>query len=128
MNTKLAQIKPKQKYYICGDINIDVNPINFSNHATSYMQVIASIGAFLIIGKPTRVTNFSKTTIDHIISNDVDNVIYPGIFLSDITDHYPIACIVSNRNNDHSLNKQRNSNRRKYRRLSNLLREKNVSN
>ena len=36
-----------------------------------------------------------QTTFDHIVTNDSTHVIYPVIFLSDLTDHYPIACCVT---------------------------------
>ena len=35
----------------------------------------------MLIDIPTRVSGESKTTIDHIITNDIHNVIYPWAFL-----------------------------------------------
>ena len=32
--------------------------------------------------------------IDHIITNDHKNIIFPGIIKSDLTDHYPIFCFI----------------------------------
>ena len=32
----------------------------------------------------------SATLIDHIYTNDLDNVLLPGIIISDISDHFPI--------------------------------------
>ena len=45
---------------------------------------------------PTRVSGESKTTIDHVITNDIHNVIYPCVFLSDISEHLPVACLMAN--------------------------------
>ena len=50
--------------------------------------------AFPVINKAARVTDTSKSTIDHIITNDISNLIYPYIFLYDLTDHYPVGCLV----------------------------------
>ena len=49
--------------------------------------------AFPVTNKATRVTDISKSTIDHIITNDISNLIYPCIFLCDLTDHYPVGCL-----------------------------------
>ena len=57
----------------------------------NYLNTISSNGAYSLIDKPTRVTNVSQTTIDHIVTNDLMHVMHPIIFLSDIASHYPIA-------------------------------------
>ena len=88
--------KQTQKYYICGDLNIDVNPMNCCNNASTYTQMVASNRAYLLMDKPIRITNTSQTFIDHIITNDTISITYPIIFLSDITDHYPVACVLTN--------------------------------
>ena len=38
---------------------------------------------------PTRVNDVSSTLIDHLITNDHKNSIFPGIIKTDLTDHYP---------------------------------------
>ena len=68
-----------------------------------YLNTIFSNGAYSLINKPTRVINVSQTTIDHIVTNDSTHVIYPVIFLSDLTDHYPIACCVTREPNRTNL-------------------------
>ena len=47
------------------------------------------------IDKPTRVTGSSSTTIDHILTTDTSNIIYSCIFLSKISDHFPVGCLVA---------------------------------
>ena len=49
----------------------------------------------MLIDIPTRVSGESKTTADHVITNDIHKVIYPCVFLSDISDHLPVACLVA---------------------------------
>ena len=49
----------------------------------------------MLIDIPTHVSGESKTTIAHVITNDIHNVIYPCLFLSDISDHFPAACLVA---------------------------------
>ena len=46
--------------------------------------------------------------MDHILTNDTSNIIYPCIFLSEISDNFPVGCLVahyeinSNNNNQKS--------------------------
>ena len=96
LNEKLFQKKQTQKYYIHSDLNIDVNPMNCCSNASTSTQMVASNGAYSLIDKPTHITNTSQTVIDHIITNDTTSIIYPIIFLSDITDHHPVACVLTN--------------------------------
>ena len=101
LNKKLGLLSNKQ-HYLFGDFNVNVNSTVNNEGGLNYLNTIFSNGAYLLINKPTRVTNVSQTTIDNIVTNNSTHVIYPIIFLSDLTDHYPIACCVtgdSNRTN-----------------------------
>ena len=60
--------------------------------------MISSNGAFLPIDKHTRVKGNSRSIIDHVITNDISNTIFPCVFISDISDHFPIAIIVERKN------------------------------
>ena len=94
LNKKLDLLSNK-RYYLFGDFNINVNSTVNNEDGLNYLNTISSNEAYSLINKPTRVTNVSQTTIDHIVTNDSTHVIYPVIFLSDLTDHYPIACCVT---------------------------------
>ena len=48
-----------------------------------------SMNCHNLINKPTRLTTSSHTLIDHIYTNDLNNVITPAIIIDDISDHYP---------------------------------------
>ena len=52
---------------------------------------------FPAITLPTRITSHSATLIDNIFSNDIDQYIFSGLILSDISDHLPIF-VISNDN------------------------------
>ena len=83
-------------FYILGDINININ--ESSKEALlvkKYTHAIISSGAVSLITKPTRVTDNSATTIDHIITNDVNHDIVPRVICNSMTDHYPITCKLS---------------------------------
>ena len=79
-----------KQYYLFGDFNINDNSAVNNEGGLNYLNTIFSNGAYSLIDKLTRVTNSLQTTIDHIVTNDSRHVMHP-IFLSDLTDHYPIA-------------------------------------
>ena len=100
LNKTLEQLKTS-KVYLIGDININLSPIfdvsnkdSNVNSANEYVNMLASNGYFPLITLPTRVTAVSSSIIDHIITNDHKNIIFPGIIKSDLTDHYPIFCFI----------------------------------
>ena len=59
-----------------------------------HLNMISSNDAFLPIDKYTRVIGNSRFIIDHVITNDISNTIFSCVFLSDISDYFPIAIIV----------------------------------
>ena len=58
--------------------------------------MLSSNGYFPIISLPTRVNDHSASIIDHIVTNDHLHSVSPGIIKCDLTDHYPIFCVVTN--------------------------------
>ena len=63
-----------------------------------YLNITSSNGVFLPSDKHNRVIGNSKSIIDHVITNDISNTIFSCVFLSDISDHFPIAIIVERKN------------------------------
>ena len=97
LDEKLQKLnKKRSKVILMGDINIDLN--NESSLKSQYMHTIESNAFSNLITKPTRVTADSETIIDHLLTNDTESVITPGVFLYKLADHYAIYCIVSNPN------------------------------
>ena len=90
------------KVYLIGDININLSPaidaFNDSsnvNGANDYVNMLASNGYFPLITLPTRVTSVSSIINDHLITNELKNIISPDIIKTDLTDHYPIFCFIN---------------------------------
>ena len=55
--------------------------------------MLLSCGVLPLITKPTRVLDNSATIIDHILTNDYEHFIIPGIVeTNEISDHFPILC------------------------------------
>ena len=86
----------KQPYDITlvGDFNINLDPEKCQTEAWHYLDTLLGFGLFPVITKPTRVTATSKSLIDHIFTNITTRTISSGIYQSDITDHFPIFCLI----------------------------------
>ena len=48
-----------------------------------------------LITKPTKTSSNSSAIIDHIITNDSKHELQSFIVKSDLTDHYPIFCVIN---------------------------------
>ena len=87
----------KKQVFILGDINIDLLKYNIHTPTEDYVDMVFSNNFLPLITKPTRITDHSKTLIDHIYmntQNDLGNVI-TGILKFDISDHLPVFCTVN---------------------------------
>ena len=105
LNKTLEQLKTT-KVYLIGDININIFSINNAKYASDYVNMLASNGYFPLITLPTRVNDVSSTLIDHLITNDHKNSIFPGIIKTDLTDLYPIFCSINAFAFSNKLNQQ----------------------
>ena len=79
--------------YILGDMNIDFLKYNHHAQTEGYLDMLHSNNISPIITKPTRITNYTATLIDHIYTNNTSQMI-SGIATIDISDHLPTFCIV----------------------------------
>ena len=81
--------------YICGDFNLDLLKYETELKINEFLTTFFDHNMFPLIDRPTRITSHSATLLDNIFTNVFDNKIKSGIFVSDITDHYPIYQITS---------------------------------
>ena len=79
--------------YILGDMNVDFLKYNYHTQTEEYLDMLHSNNISPIITKPTRITNYTATLIDHIYTNNTKQMI-SGIATIDISDHLPTFCIV----------------------------------
>ena len=84
--------KENKIIYIMGDYNI--NLLNSDTHSPTghFFYLMYSNMLVPLITHPTRVTANSATLIDNIFTSNMCNsgTIIQGVFVTDITDHYPI--------------------------------------
>jgi len=79
-----------ERIYLFGDFNIDILKYSVSSQVAEYIDLLFSFGFLQVIAKPTRVTDFSATLIDHVLTNSYCKT-YESVALSaHISDHFPI--------------------------------------
>lgn len=89
---ELKSILSELKYpniVLIGDLNIDV--FNENRNVHEYINLLCQFGFQSYIDKPTRI-NSSSTCIDHAFVKTNKFSVKSGVFLNDISDHYPIIC------------------------------------
>ena len=80
--------KSKQKYYICGDFNINLLKYDLVKNVTNYLNEVTSMSCNTLIDKPTRITKNSASCVSHVYSNFDSNKIDNFIIMGDVSDHY----------------------------------------
>ena len=85
--------KENKSCYILVDMNINILNQEIHTKTGQFVDILFSNSFFLpVITRPTRVTATSAILIDHIFTNDFDNLSHcvQGILVTDISDHYPV--------------------------------------
>jgi len=91
----LHKLTVNKKIYVMGHFNIDLLKASNNHILDDFANLTNCFGLINLINKPNRATKETHTLIDHIYTNDSKNRMNSGICLGDISDHYPIFCIVS---------------------------------
>ena len=73
-----------------GDFNIDLLTADTNLQTADFTHNMFTHMFCPTISKPTRITNYSATLIDNIITNINEYPIKSGILYNDISDHFPI--------------------------------------
>lgn len=81
----------QRKVIICGDFNINTK----DNPNTKYQQLLLSYGFENHISSPTRVTETSSSTIDHILTNLEPAKVEAGVIQENVADHFPTHITVN---------------------------------
>ncbi|XP_065671679.1 uncharacterized protein LOC136089556 [Hydra vulgaris] len=77
--------------YFAGDLNLDLLEYNKNKDVRTFFNIMFQNGFIPTINKPTRITKNTATSIDQIIINNFKNIkIKTGIFITDISDHFPV--------------------------------------
>jgi len=95
LDLNLQKLNDK-KGIIMGDFNI--NLLLESTVVEEYKNIIAQNAFLSIVNIPTRVTETSKTLLDHILTNILSADIKPSVLQCNLSDHFPTLMQVSKLN------------------------------
>ena len=82
---------------VLGDININFLQYCNDNRTAVYLDMLFDSGFMPITTKATRITDHSKTLIDHIYTNVPQKVLKASICLAGISDHLPVFCTIAHK-------------------------------
>ena len=68
------------------------NDLYFTNFNREWSDFTTSLGLRQLVTQPTRVTDSSSTLIDHLYSNNEENLSNVHVAELGISDHYAIFC------------------------------------
>ena len=74
---------------IIGDFNFDIQSDSFQSKA--WFDLMLSINFTQLVKDPTRITPTSATLIDHVFSNNPENIVNVSVPPYSISDHYPVC-------------------------------------
>ena len=94
-----------KKIILMGDLNIDL--LKYDTHGDSPDFLDAMYASFLLpyINTPSRLTPHSKTVIDNIFSNTIEDSSISGNLVTTISDHYSQFLLMKNLNNKKNITK-----------------------
>lgn len=134
INNFIETLKKQKIEIFIGDINVNILDNNDINTIT-YLTTLAQLGFLPYINKPTRVTENTRSIIDHIFVRVGDKIltqqtlnIKPVLFETALTDHYTILLSVEyKKKNRIPTNKQIHThiNKISHNKLSKLLQKEN---
>ena len=76
--------------FICGDVNIDLFKYDSHSGAKQFIDLMYSIGLYLLITRPSRIITTSATLIDNMFTYELECKIDSGRLVNDISDNLPI--------------------------------------
>ncbi|ESN97412.1 hypothetical protein HELRODRAFT_178204 [Helobdella robusta] len=77
--------------YLVGDFNVDLG--SYIKNKFNFEMMLSHYKFQPLINLPTRVSTFSSSVIDNILTN-MDNSYNCGGVISDLSDHFPIFCLI----------------------------------
>ena len=88
--------KSRESFILLGDFNFDILEYSQEPHATDFVDTIFEHACIPLITKPTRIERTSATCLDNLITNKVFPNSQAGIFIEDVSDHFPVFYSIPN--------------------------------
>ena len=80
----------------CSHFNLNLLKYCTDDNVKFYVDDLHGVGCQFLIDKPTRIWDGKCSLVDHILTNDMQNTITPGILLADASDHLPTFLVLKN--------------------------------
>ena len=77
----------KKHIIFVGDLNCDLLKHNSNIQYQNLINMMAQYGFVQTVSRPTRITDYSATLIDHVYTNNLDSMLSCNIITTDISDH-----------------------------------------
>ena len=96
----LSTIKNEDKYScIMGDFNINHHYSSRNAHCDQFINTMHCYSYIPMINMPSRISSSNATQsislLDNLFCNCLHSVnVLPGLLFTDVTDHYPVFCII----------------------------------
>ena len=87
------------KFQFNCDFNMDLMKHNENRGTQKFIDIMFNV--ISVISKPTRITLSTNSLIDNIFTTCINDDIYSGLLINDLSDHLPIF-IVNERNMNHN--------------------------
>ena len=91
---------------IMGDFNIDLLKYDTEKDSADFLDSMYASFLLPYISTPSRVTPRSKTLIDNIFSNNIEDGSISGNIVTTISDHYAQFLLLQNLNNKNPTNSE----------------------
>ena len=108
---KLDRHTKNKLLYLVGDFNQDLIKYDTDANSQNLIDMCTSHGLVQLISRPTRITDSSATLIDHVYTNNVENIKSCNILTVDLTDHLATHTKVSFSTHSGTLSNVRSKNR-----------------
>ena len=94
LNSKLESLSNKCQFntidvYVCGDFNMDLIKHNENSGTHVCIDIMFIVGLHPVKSKPARITSLSNSLIDNIFTNCINDDIYSGLIMNDLSVHLP---------------------------------------
>ncbi|KAJ8025074.1 hypothetical protein HOLleu_35175 [Holothuria leucospilota] len=83
--------------FLTGDFNITLLTQNVAHNVQELVNIMSLYSFYPLIDKPTRVTTSTSSLIDNIFTNVANHILKSGVLVTDISDHYPIFCVIQSK-------------------------------
>ena len=88
--------KEDKTIMLMGDFNIDLLKYDHNTDSASFLDSLYTNFLLPYISTPSRVTTHSRTLIDNIFSNNIEDGLISGNIISTISDHYAQFLLMKN--------------------------------